>query len=53
MITNLPNLLIVGLAKSGTITLYSILTQYPNVFMSRSKAPRFIKLDKFYSEGLD
>jgi hypothetical protein len=37
----LPNLLILGAAKSGTTSLYGILSQHPDVFMSRFKEPTF------------
>jgi hypothetical protein len=37
----LPNLLILGAAKSGTSSLYGILSQHPDVFMSRFKEPTF------------
>lgn len=37
----LPNLLILGAAKSGTSSLYSYLAQHPDVLMSRFKEPTF------------
>jgi Sulfotransferase family len=37
----LPNLLILGAAKSGTSSLYRYLGQHPQVFMSRFKEPTF------------
>jgi hypothetical protein len=37
----LPNLLILGAAKSGTSSLYQYLGQHPQVFMSRLKEPTF------------
>jgi hypothetical protein len=37
----LPNLLIIGAAKSGTSSLYSYLGQHPDIFMSGVKEPAF------------
>lgn len=37
----LPNLLIVGAAKSGTSSLHKYLQQHPQIFMSEHKEPRF------------
>lgn len=37
----LPNLLIIGAAKSGTTSLHEYLNQHPDIFMSRPKEPRF------------
>lgn len=37
----LPNLLILGAAKSGTSSLYSYLAQHPAIFMSPFKEPTF------------
>jgi hypothetical protein len=37
----LPNLLIIGAAKSGTSSLYNYLGQHPDVFMSTFKEPTF------------
>ena len=39
---NLPNLLIVGAAKSGTTSLHNYLNQHPDIFMSRHKEPHFL-----------
>jgi len=50
---NLPNLFLIGAAKSGTTTLYSILSRYPEVFMSHKKSTGFFSNDKHYSKGLD
>ena len=38
----LPNLLIVGAAKSGTTSLHHYLNQHPDVFMSSHKEPHFL-----------
>jgi len=32
-----PNFLIIGAAKSGTSSLYGLLSQHPQVFMSKKK----------------
>lgn len=37
----LPNFLIIGSAKSGTTTLYSVLSQHPDIFLSPLKEPYF------------
>ena len=38
----LPNLLIVGAAKSGTTSLHNYLKQHPQIFMSAHKEPHFL-----------
>ena len=38
----LPNLLIVGAAKSGTTSLHNYLDQHPDIFMSKHKEPHFL-----------
>ena len=38
----LPNLLIVGAAKSGTTSLHNYLNQHPNIFMCSPKEPHFL-----------
>ena len=39
---NLPNLLIVGAAKSGTTSLHNYLKQHPDIFMTEHKEPHFL-----------
>ena len=39
---NLPNLLIVGAAKSGTTSLHNYLKQHPDIYMSNQKEPHFL-----------
>ena len=39
---NLPNLLIVGAAKSGTTSLHNYLRQHPEIFMTKHKEPHFL-----------
>ena len=46
----MPNFLIIGVAKSGTTSLYRCLEQHPQVFMSHSKEPSFFA---FEGEGLN
>ncbi len=41
-IKNLPNLLIVGAAKSGTTSLHNYLKQHPDIFMTAHKEPHFL-----------
>ena len=38
---SLPNLLIVGAAKSGTTSLHNYLNQHPDIVMSKEKEPDF------------
>jgi len=38
----LPNLLIIGAAKSGTTSLHNYLNQHPDIFMSSPKEPHFL-----------
>tara|TARA_B100001758_G_scaffold62460_1_gene51992 strand:- start:20859 stop:21761 length:903 start_codon:yes stop_codon:yes gene_type:complete len=38
----LPNLLIVGAAKSGTTSLHNYLNQHPDIYMSKHKEPHFL-----------
>ena len=40
-VSKLPNMLILGAAKSGTSSLYTYLAQHPDVFMPRFKEPHF------------
>jgi hypothetical protein len=37
----LPNLLLIGAAKSGTTSLHKYLDQHPQIFMAKRKEPRF------------
>ena len=39
---DLPNLLIVGAAKSGTTSLHNYLKQHPEIFMTEHKEPHFL-----------
>lgn len=42
----LPNFLIIGTMKAGTTSLYSYLSQHPQVYMSPIKEPRFFALEE-------
>ena len=46
MFNSLPNLLIVGAAKSGTTSLHNYLNQHPEVFMCTPKEPHFLIVNK-------
>jgi hypothetical protein len=48
----LPNLLIIGAAKSGTTSLHYYLDQHPEIFMSFPKDPEFFQRDT-WREKLD
>lgn len=48
----LPNLFILGAAKSGTTTLFHLLDQHPEIFMSFEKEPMFFSRDDYYAKGL-
>ncbi len=52
-IMNKPNFYILGAAKAGTTTLYDLLKQHPEVFLSFDKEPMFFSRDDYYSRGLD
>ena len=41
-IKSLPNLLIVGAAKSGTTSLHNYLSQHPEIFMCHPKEPHYL-----------
>ena len=41
-LNTLPNLFIVGAAKSGTTSLHNYLNQHPDVFMCTPKEPHFL-----------
>jgi hypothetical protein len=53
---NLPNLLIVGAAKSGTTSLHRYLSSHPEIFMSKEKELRFFDTREKYGRfdrGID
>jgi hypothetical protein len=49
---NLPNVFVIGAAKSGTSSLAYMLNQHPQVFLSHAKEPHFFNDDERYSKGL-
>jgi hypothetical protein len=48
----LPNFFILGAAKAGTTTLYEVLKQHPQVYLSYVKEPMFFSHDENYRQGL-
>ena len=46
-----PNFLIIGAGKSGTTSLWSLLGQHPEIFVSRIKEPSFFSNDEQYTRG--
>jgi len=49
----LPNALIIGAAKAGTTSLYSILAQHKQVFTSKKKETWFFSNDDIFNKGGD
>lgn len=49
----LPNFFVIGVSKSGTTSLYEILEQHPQVYLSTVKEPAFFSNDERYEKGLD
>jgi hypothetical protein len=47
----LPNFLIIGAAKSGTTTLYDLLKQHPQVYLSFVKETMFFSCDENFQRG--
>jgi len=52
MFDSLPNLLIVGAAKSGTTSLHNYLNQHPEVFMCNPKEPHFLIINEIGKQRL-
>lgn len=50
---SLPNFFILGAAKSGTSTLYDLLYQHPQVYLSFVKEPLFFSHDDNFARGLE
>ena len=50
---NLPNLLIIGAAKSATTSLYNILSSHKDIFAPAFKEPHFFNIDDNFSNGID
>ncbi len=51
--THLPNFFILGAAKAGTTTLYDLLHQHPQIYLSFVKEPMFFSHDDNYARGLE
>ncbi len=49
----LPNLFIIGAAKSGTTSLFEILAQHPGVFAAAKKEIRFFSNDDRFANGIE
>jgi hypothetical protein len=49
----LPNFFIIGAAKSGTTTLYSLLDQHPQVYFPFAKEPKYFNNDANYARGTE
>jgi hypothetical protein len=52
-VSRLPNLVIVGAAKSGTTSLWMYLSRHPQVQMSRPKELNFFHVEANWERGLD
>jgi hypothetical protein len=52
MLEALPNLFIIGAAKSGTTTLFRALGQHPGVYLPLIKEPSFFSRDSDHEKGL-
>lgn len=50
---SLPNFICLGAAKSGTTTLYDILRQHPEIYISTFKEPHFFDIPENYKNGID
>lgn len=48
-----PNFMCIGAAKSGTTTLYDILKQHPEIFISAFKEPHFFDIPENYNNGIE
>ena len=47
----LPNFFILGAAKAGTTSLYDLLRQHPEVYLSFDKEPMFFSRDDYFARG--
>lgn len=50
---HLPDFIIIGAAKAGTTSLYKVLAQHPDIFMSTPKEPEFFARDDRYAAGVE
>ena len=48
-----PNFFIIGAAKAGTTTLYDLIIQHPDIFLSSIKEPQFFCSEKLFSMGFE
>lgn len=51
--TALPNFICGGAPKSGTTTLYDILKEHPEIYLSSFKEPLFFNSDENFSKGVN
>ena len=49
---SLPNFMCLGAAKSGTTTLYDILSQHPEIYTPSFKEPHFFDIKENFANGL-
>ena len=49
----LPNFICGGAPKSGTTTLYDILKNHPDIYLSAYKEPYFFNNDEYYKNGIE
>lgn len=52
MRSNVPNFICIGAQKAGTSTLYSILSQHPDILLSTPKETFYFQDDEKFSDGL-
>lgn len=52
-VSNLPNFMIIGAAKSGTTSLAYYLSQHPDVYIPKEKETLFFSFDQLYAKGIE
>lgn len=52
-VSTLPTFFILGAAKAGTTSLYGLLKQHPEIYLSYVKEPMFFSHDENYQRGLE
>ena len=50
---SLPNFMCLGAAKSGTTTLYDILSQHSEIYIPSFKEPHFFDIPENYNNGIE